>query len=145
MESFIFPLIFVAAFGVQTFARLKPSTQDAIIAKAKAMWTAAKNAAQSMHNRIFRRRMSYRHLFLDQKGQLNQAGRIVLADLTKFCRGLTSTTVVSQVSGMVDPHASGLAEGRREVWLKIMKELGLDPMQAIEAVRAEEYDALAAA
>ena len=142
MEPFVFTLFLLVTFCVQTFVRLKPQTQDALIAKAKIMWTSVKDTAGLVRDKIFRRRMSYRQLFLDQKGQLNQAGRIVLADLTKFCRGMTSTTVVSQVSGMVDPHATGLAEGRREVWLKIMKELGVNPMQVMEAMR--EDDALAA-
>jgi hypothetical protein len=134
--------LIVCAIIVQIWKRLASETQAKIIAKAKAMLQTARNVASAVKNKLFRRRQSYRHVFMTESGSMSPAGRVVLADLTKFCRGLTSTTVVSQVSGMVDPYASGLAEGRREVWLRIMKELGLDPMEVMQAVRDE--DALAA-
>lgn len=134
--------LIVCAILIQIWKRLAAETRANIITKAKAMLQSARNAATAVKNKLFRRRQSYRHVFMAESGQMSPAGRIVLADLTKFCRGLTSTTVVSQVSGMVDPYASGLAEGRREVWLRIMKELGLDPLEVMQAVRDE--DALAA-
>lgn len=134
--------LIVCAILIQLWKRLAEKTRADLIAKAKAMLQSARNMASAVKNKLFRRRQSYRHVFMSESGQMSPAGRIVLADLTKFCRGLTSTTVVSQVSGMVDPYASGLAEGRREVWLRIMKELGLDPMEVMQAVRDE--DALAA-
>lgn len=144
MKTAFFLVFFAAIVLVQVWTRLSAKTRAKIETKAKAMINAAKNIAQGWVSKIFRRRMSYKALFLTEKGELSPAGKIVLADLTKFCRGMTSTTVVSPTSGMVDSHASGLAEGRREVWLRIMKELGLDAMEAIHAVRDEE-DALAAA
>lgn len=140
----LFLAVFVAAILIQVWTRLSAETRSTIETKAKAMLNAARSAMRNMGNKLFRRRMSYKALFLTERGDLSPAGKVVLADLTKFCRGMTSTTVVSPVSGTVDPHASGLAEGRREVWLRIMKELGLDAMEAIHAVRDEE-DALAAA
>jgi hypothetical protein len=69
---------------------------------------------------IFRRRMAYRHLFA-----ACPASDIVLADLAKFCRAYAPTTVVSPVTRQVDPLASAVAEGRREVWLRIQGHLNL--------------------
>jgi len=75
--------------------------------------------------KLRRRRYSYRRLFLGEDG-LNADGQVVLADLAKFCRANSSTAVVSPISRSVDPIASAMAEGRREVWLRIMAHLHID-------------------
>ncbi len=71
---------------------------------------------------IFRKRQAYRAIF-EPSGQLSPAAQIVLTDLRRFCRATVSTTVVSMVTQRVDPIASAQAEGRREVWLRIMQHL----------------------
>lgn len=73
---------------------------------------------------IFRRRQAYRALF-QPGGQLSPAAEIVLADLRRFCRASVSTTVVSMVTQQVDPIASAQAEGRREVFLRIIQTLNI--------------------
>ena len=73
--------------------------------------------------RLFRRRQSYRRLFLDGDGKANPSAEIVLADLKRFCRAETSTAVVSPVSKAIDPLAMAMAEGRREVWNRIQSYL----------------------
>jgi hypothetical protein len=75
--------------------------------------------------KIMKRRYSYRRLFLGDNG-LNADGQTVLADLAKFCRANASTAVVSPISRSVDPIATAMAEGRREVWLRIMAHLHLE-------------------
>lgn len=75
--------------------------------------------------RIRKRRYAYRRMFLGENG-LNADGQTVLADLAKFCRANSSTAVVSPISRSVDPIATAMAEGRREVWLRIMAHLHLD-------------------
>lgn len=80
---------------------------------------------QKLLAKIRKRRYAYRRLFLGDNG-LNADGQIVLADLAKFCRANASTAVVSPVSRSVDPIASAMAEGRREVWLRIMGHLHLE-------------------
>lgn len=75
--------------------------------------------------RILRRKYAYRRLFLGDDG-LSADGEIVLADLAKFCKANQSTVVVSQKSQQVDPIATAVAEGRREVWLRIMAHLHID-------------------
>jgi hypothetical protein len=80
---------------------------------------------EKLLQKIRRRRYAYRRLFLGEDG-LNADGEIVLADLAKFCRATDSTAVVSPVSQRVDPIAMAMAEGRREVWLRIMAHLHID-------------------
>lgn len=75
--------------------------------------------------KIRKRRYAYRRLFLGDNG-LNADGQTVLADLAKFCRANASTAVVSPISRSVDPIATAMAEGRREVWLRIMGHLHLE-------------------
>ncbi len=67
---------------------------------------------------VLKRRTAYRSLFRPQGG-ISIAGTVVLADLARFCRATTSTTMVSPVTRNVDPYASAVAEGRREVWNRI--------------------------
>lgn len=75
--------------------------------------------------KLRKRRYAYRRLFLGEDG-LNADGQTVLADLAKFCRANNSTAIVSPVSRSVDPIAMAMAEGRREVWLRIMAHLHID-------------------
>jgi len=75
--------------------------------------------------KIRKRRYAYRRLFLGDN-RLNADGQTVLADLAKFCRANASTAVVSPISRSVDPIATAMAEGRREVWLRIMGHLHLE-------------------
>jgi hypothetical protein len=75
--------------------------------------------------KLRRRRYAYRRLFLEGDG-MSADGQIVLADLAKFCRATSSTAMVSPVSQRLDPMAMAMAEGRREVWLRIMAHLHID-------------------
>lgn len=72
------------------------------------------------------RKQSYRRVFLDADGNVSRDAEIVLADLKRFCRAASSTVVVSPVSKTIDPYAMALAEGRREVWNRLMNQLFLD-------------------
>lgn len=92
---------------------------------------------ERIRNRLFRRRRAYRALFQDADGQLNPQGQIVIAHLTKFCRGLEGTMQVSPLTGTADPFATALAEGRREVLLLIFRELKVDLNMAALAVQME--------
>lgn len=68
---------------------------------------------------VLRRRNAYRAVFLQSDGQVGVAANIVMSDLKQFCRADRGTTVVSHLQQRVDPVASALLEGRREVWLRI--------------------------
>jgi len=71
------------------------------------------NLIQIAQNFLARRRTAYVKTFLD-----NTFGDEVLCDLAKFCRANATTF-------HVDPRAHALAEGRREVWLRIQHHLRL--------------------
>ena len=70
---------------------------------------------------ILRRRGAYRALF--KPGTV--ATDIVLADLARFCRAVSTPAVYSPVSGTIDPVATGIAIGRLEVWHRIASNLHL--------------------
>lgn len=73
------------------------------------------------------RRLAYRRKFLRDDGTaLDLDAEVILRDLAKFCRAHRSTTVYSRISGQIDPIASAQAEGRREVYLRIVEHLHLD-------------------
>lgn len=79
--------------------------------------------------RIINRKTSYRRIFQDASGALSPDGEIVLADLRRFCRATSTTVMVSPISKQIDPIAMAMAEGRREVWLRIMAHLHIDEKQ----------------
>ena len=65
------------------------------------------------------RRFAYRNTFAGQRGT---APDVVLRDLARFCRAHESTM-------HVDARAHAVAEGRREVWLRIQRHMNLTPDQ----------------
>lgn len=79
--------------------------------------------------RLFARREAYRALFVGPDGRLSPYGERVLKDLAKFCRADRSTATVSPVSRTIDPHAMAIAEGRREVFLRIVNTINMDVTQ----------------
>lgn len=76
--------------------------------------------------RILNRKRCYRRVFLDGDGNIGPDAAVVLADLKKFCRASSSTAMVSPVSKSIDPLAMAMAEGRREVWNRLMAHLYID-------------------
>lgn len=72
------------------------------------------------------RQRDYRNCFLDKAGKPTASGERALKDLAKFCYLHKSTMIVSPVTKQVDTHASALAEGRREVLLRILEALHLE-------------------
>lgn len=89
-------------------------------------------------DRILRRKQAYRRTFLDADGKLGRDAEIVLADLRRFCRAAGSTVVVSPVSKQIDPMAMAMAEGRREVWNRLMAHLYVDEKQVFTLQDAED-------
>lgn len=79
--------------------------------------------------RILNRKHAYRRVFMDADGNINSNAEIVLADLRRFCRATSTTVLVSPVSKSIDPIAMAMAEGRREVWMRIMGYLHIDEKQ----------------
>jgi len=76
--------------------------------------------------RLFSRKVAYQHTFLGDNNEPHVHAAAVLADLKRFCYAERSTAMVSPVSGVIDPVAMGMAEGRREVFNRIVGFLRLD-------------------
>lgn len=81
---------------------------------------------QKLLAKIRQRKYSYRRLFLNDDGSLNPDGEKVITDLKKFCRANSSTAIVSPIRGTIDPIAMAIAEGRREVLLRILGHLHIE-------------------
>ncbi|CAG9193544.1 conserved hypothetical protein [Burkholderia gladioli] len=79
--------------------------------------------------RFWNRREYYRRCFFDASGRLTPAGDAVLADLAVFCRADRSTVITSPVQRTVDPLATCVAEGRREVYVRILQILSMTDAQ----------------
>lgn len=79
------------------------------------------NTIDRVQDYLSRRRNAYCKVFLNLDG-LTPFGEIVLEDLAKFCRAHESTF-------NMDARAHAVAEGRREVWLRIQKHLRLSDEQ----------------
>lgn len=97
--------------------------------------------------RIQRRAMSYRAIFLVQPaaerwsdmapwwafwrksrgGELAPPGEVVLRDLAHYCYAHKPTLKVSQVDQHSDALSMAFAEGRRDVFNRIMGLINLDP------------------
>jgi hypothetical protein len=70
-------------------------------------------------SRLLRRKLAYRRVFQTLTGEHSRDQEIVLADLRRFCRANASTAVISPTTKSIDPIAMAMAEGRREVWMRI--------------------------
>lgn len=79
--------------------------------------------------RYWNRRAHYRRCFFDETGHLTPAANAVLADLAAFCRADRSTVMTSPVQRTVDPLATCVAEGRREVYVRILQILSMTDAQ----------------
>ena len=72
-------------------------------------------------------RESARAVFL-RRDTTPKVARPILDELREFCRADVSCVVVAK-DGRVDTHATAVAEGRREVFLKIQQLLNLTDEQ----------------
>jgi len=76
-------------------------------------------ALEAVLSKIRRRRAAYRETFAGPVAQ------IVLADLARFCRANESTF-------HEDPRVHAVAEGRREVWLRIVNHSKLTEQELLQ-------------
>lgn len=94
---------------------------------------------QKLLQKLRQRKYSYRRLFLTEDGKLNPDGEKVIADLKRFCRANQSTAIVSPIRGAIDPIAMAMAEGRREVFLRIMAHLHIED-RVLFTLKEDEND-----
>lgn len=86
-------------------------------------------------NRLLDKRHDYRAVFMSER-KLTVSGERVLLDLARFCHSHKTTTQRS-VSGQIDPIASAIAEGRRQVYLRIANFLQVSDSAIIQALERE--------
>lgn len=84
------------------------------------------------------RRLAYVRTFCGDGAKPHPEAEKVLADLRRFCGIDRGGIVVSPVSRMVDPHATAYRAGQRDVYLRIIKFLGLS--EAIEYTEEKLHD-----
>jgi hypothetical protein len=110
-----------------------------------------------LHNRMY----SYRAVFLRQApdneqlidatpwwavwrgpkgGEMTPPGDIVLRDLARYCYASRPTLKVSQVTQQSDAIAMAFAEGRRDVFNRIVAMLNLDTTQIERIAHARTID-----
>lgn len=80
---------------------------------------------RDLFKKFWNRRNYYRTAFG------GEAGLRVLADLREFCRADSSCVIVGK-DGKIDTYATMLAEGRREVFLRITETLNLTDEQLLK-------------
>lgn len=85
--------------------------------------------------RIMSLRNAWRGLYREPTGELTPPARTILVDLQRFCYANRPTIKVSPTTGQVDPYAMAVAEGRREVWLRINEYLKLDDRDLQQLLR----------
>lgn len=81
---------------------------------------------------IQKRRTAYRAVFT------GPAADIVLADLRKFCRADRAPAMASQITGTIDPIATGIAIGRQEVWHRIAQNVHISDEDLYRLVNATQ-------
>jgi hypothetical protein len=78
--------------------------------------------------RLLRRMHDYAACFkTSPRGELTDSGARVLADMARYCGAYDTTVKVSPISRSIDPLASAVAEGRRQAYLYLLKNIRLDP------------------
>ena len=75
---------------------------------------------------IHRKRAAYTQTFLDAKGQPHANAEIVLKDLRRVAGIDKGGIVVSPITRTVDPLATAYRAGQRDIYLRVVKFLGLD-------------------
>lgn len=81
-----------------------------------------------------RKRDIIRQGMLDDHDNFQPWARVLMHDLGKFCYLGRPTTKVSKITGSVDPIACAVAEGRREVLLRILEMLRFSDDKALNMI-----------
>lgn len=92
-----------------------------------------------MRARLFKKRDAYRAVFRSGDA-LGPMGEIVMRDLAHFCYANRPTPKISRVTQQVDPVGTAIAEGRREVYLRIVAMLNLSAEEVERIAIARTQD-----
>ena len=88
-----------------------------------------RNALNKRHN--------YRACFLNEQGILTAHGQRVFKDLANYTDAYRSTIKMRPDGGGIDPIAMGIAEGRRQVCLRLLAMLKLPDEEVLKAMEQE--------
>lgn len=90
----------------------------------------------SLYLKFWNLRESFRKAFQRDEQPKPAAFVPILDDLREFCRA-DSTCIVIGKDGRVDTHATAVAEGRHEVYLRIMQTLNLSD-ETLQKLKEQE-------
>lgn len=88
---------------------------------------------------VLRRSRAFRKVF-GEAGKRSREQEIVLKVLAEFCRTNKSSVTVSPIHRQVDPLATCVAEGRREVMTRISHYIQLDQNELLRIISEAEKD-----
>ena len=86
------------------------------------------NAAEHLQMMVTRKRQ-LRRFFFDDKEQIKPEAQRFMLWLRHFCHADRPSYKQNPQSGVIDPYATHIAEGRREVWTELQRLLHIDPMK----------------
>jgi hypothetical protein len=87
------------------------------------------DAFERIRARLARRADAYQALFLGRDKNVAPHAAVVLRDLARYCYVNKPTLKVSPITGQTDPYAMAFAEGRRDVFNRIMSMTNLTDEQ----------------
>lgn len=93
--------------------------------------------------RLINRTVAYRRLFFNEKQELKIEAAEFFQWLHKFCFADRPSYRQNPQTGEIDPYATHVAEGRREVYNEILKLMRLDErklMIQMSQLKPEDYD-----
>lgn len=92
---------------------------------------------QDMIARIWatiRKRDTLRQFMMTDRDEFQPGAQVLMNELARFCYLNRPTTKVSKITGRIDSHASAIAEGRREVVLRILELLRFTDEKALKLI-----------
>jgi hypothetical protein len=92
----------------------------------------------AIREKLFRKHLAYCRCFLDDKGELTDAAKIVLQDLARFSGYGTTPTVVSPVSRQTDVPATMQRVGRMDTLNRVWKFLRMPVNKIADVVGYDE-------
>lgn len=89
--------------------------------------------------RSYRTAIAFRDLFKTPDGELSNDAEIVLKTLAKFCN-VESTSIRYGLSQVIDPYQVAVNEGRRQVYLMMLKKINVKDEQINDFFEREVSD-----